>query len=306
MLCFRCLRTTGLPCRVLHVSSALVTSSAHPPAFELGWLEREPYRAWLPGFRDSVAELAGWPAPGEYDRLVEPARVRSSPVNLPCFVDFDARRVRAAGGYEAWVAATRSVPSRARDWHDFFSMSVWAHLPRVRWALNRLHVNADPRVADPRNGRTAVQNVAAQFDESGLIVASSDPEVLADLSALAFKRVFWERRASLPVTTRFIAVGHGSLESLLHPHFALVGKALLLPLSSPPPEDPAALFDVVDELAAGAVASWDRTLPALAPVPLLGIPGWSPQQTSEFYDNARYFRQQRWRPRRVPASASEG
>jgi len=271
-------------------------------AFDLAWLEREPYRSWLPGFRVQLAELASWPLPAAYDRLVEAARGASSSVILPRFVEFDARRVRAAGGYEAWVAGTGSVPSRARDWHDFFSMAVWAHLPRVRWALNRLHVNADPTLADPRNGRSAVQNVAAQFDESGLIVASSDPEVLADLSALAFKRVFWERRASLSASTRFIVVGHGSLESLLRPHFALVGKALLLPLNSPPPQDPVALFDSVDELAAEVVSDWARTPVLPAPVPLLGIPGWHPQQSSEFYDNARYFRQERWRA----AAASEG
>ena len=279
-----------------------MTSRANPHAFELGWLAREPYRSWLPGVRAEVAALTAWPPPAHYDSLVERARSASLPVILPRFVDFDAQRVRAAGGYEAWVAGTGSVPSRARDWHDFFSMAVWAHLPRVRWALNRLHVNADPKLVDPRNGRTAVQNVAAQFDESGLIVASSDPGVLADLSALAFKRVFWERRGSLAATTRFLVVGHGSLESLLRPHFALVGKALLLPLSAPPPADSVALFDQVDELAAEAVARWDRALAAPAPVPLLGIPGWASPQSSEFYDNARYFREYRWRPRAAPVS----
>jgi hypothetical protein len=94
-------------------------------------------------------------------------------------------------------------------------------------------------------------------------------------------------------------VGHGSLESLVEPHFGLTGKALFLSLRSAPARNPLELYERVDRLAAREVERWGRcqhSPVALNPVPLLGIPGWHPDQNAAFYDNARYFRSVRRRP----------
>lgn len=232
-----------------------------------------------------------------YDELA--ARVPGDARNaaelaVPRFVAQDRRELERLGGYEPHVAQARAVPTRARSWHDFFNMAIWAHFPRLRWALNAVHVDSALGPVDPRNGRAPEQNVAAQFDESGLIVASSSAELLAQLRALRFKQVFWERRQELLASTRFWIVGHGMLESLLTPHFGLSGKAVLLELPRAPSSYQADdLRFWVDALVAERIAGWRGRAPVLDPLPLLGIPGYADNAAPEFYDDARYFRFQR-------------
>ena len=261
------------------------------------WCRRAPYSSLHERFVSAVESLTAWPEPEAYDELAAQVPRLATHASLPRFITQDREALEQLGGYEQHVARARAVPTRKRSWHDFFNMAVWAHFPALRWALNALHVDASLGPVDPRNGRAPQQNVAAQLDESGIIVASSAPGLLAELRALRFKHVFWERRAELLATTRFWVVGHGMLESLLTPHPGLAGKALLFEL----PRAPTAygldeLRESLDARAAEQVLSWRAGAPLLDPLPLLGIPGFADNSASEFYDDERYFRFQR-RPR---------
>lgn len=267
--------------------------------FFTDWCRRAPYSALHPLFLGEVERCEGWPLPADYDRLarsvpqaaLEAAADGEQASLLPHFVAQDRGALRRAGGYEQHVAQRRGVPTREQSWHDFFNMAVWAHFPCTRWALNSLHVDASLGPVDPRNGRAPEQNVAAQFDESGIVVASSSAELLADLRALRFKRVFWERRAELRETTRFWIIGHGTLESLLAPHLGLASKGVLLRLErAPTPAADDQLRCAIDRRLAAEVRSWRGDAPVLDPVPLLGIPGYADNAFAEFYDDARYFR----------------
>ena len=261
--------------------------------FSTDWCRRAPYGLLHENFVAAVERLATWPEPEAYDELAASVPRRSV---LPRFVRQERAALAQLGGYEKHVAETRRVPTRPQSWHDFFNMAVWAHFPRLRWALNALHVDAELGPIDPRNGRAPAQNVAAQFDESGVIVASSSPELLHELEALRFKHVFWERRDELVTTTRFWVTGHGMLESLLSPHPQLSGKAVLLAL----PREPStyavdALSESIDARVAESIQSWRAAAPALAPLPLLGIPGYTDNDWAGFYDDASYFRFERRR-----------
>jgi len=239
-----------------------------------------------------VARLTSWPEPADYDEIA--AHVPNGRTVLPRFVMQDRAGLERAGGYEQHVARSRAVPTRPHHWHDFFNMAVWAHFPAVRWALNELHTAGGVAPPDPRNGRTPEQNMAAQLDESGMIVASSSPTLLDDLRRLSFKRVFWEKRDELLATTRFWLIGHGTLESLLSPHLGLATKALLLDIESlPEPADEDALRVELDQRAAAIIRSLRSGQRPLDPVPVMGIPGYAANDFSEFYDDARYFRFQR-------------
>jgi hypothetical protein len=257
------------------------------------WYERAPY-GWLhERFVAAVRRLPTWPPPAKFDELAASVP-RDALVELPRFVAQERAALELAGGYEEHVAKLRRVPTRERNWHDFFNMLVWAHFPRTRWALNSLHVDRSLGPVDPRNGRSPEQNVASQLDESGIVIASCDRELLRDLRELRFKRVFWQRRSAWLESARFWIVGHGSLESLLSPHPGLATKAVLLDLPRPPAAyDADELRLMVDERTARIVEGWRGRAPRLDPIPLLGLPGFADNDRADLYDDPRYFRFER-------------
>jgi hypothetical protein len=260
------------------------------PTFALNWLTRRPYRDFHPSFLRALETLRAWPQPEQYDQLARQVP-QAAGVRLPQFVSERPEVVRRLGGYEQHVAGLAAVPTRPQSWHDFFNMSVWAHFPRLRWALNSLHVDAQLDAKDPRNGRTPAQNVAATFDEAGMLVVSTSRDVLAELQALHFKRAFWEHRAELVATTRFWLVGHGMLESLLQPHASLAARSLLLHVPALPASEGRDDFRFeLDAMAADRIHAWRATRTVLDPIPLLAIPGYSDNDSADFYDDARNIR----------------
>lgn len=272
--------------------------AANNARFGLEWTRRLPYRNFHPRFLAALEQYQGWPHPEQYDELARqvPQGTPEASAELPRFVPQDRNVVKQAGGYEQHVAKLRQVPTRPSNWHDFFNMAVWAHFPRLRWALNALHVDDRIGPKDPRNGRAPPQNLAATLDESGVIVLSTSPSLLEELRELRFKRAFWERRAELLATTRFWFVGHGTLESLLTPHPGLAAKGLLLEVSRlPSAEDETndELRHAIDARAADAVRAFRHSHHVLDPVPILGIPGYWDNERPEFYDDVQHFRLER-------------
>ncbi len=269
--------------------------------FELACLKRQPYREFHPRLLDALAPLVDWPAVEHYDQLA--AQVpQAADVRRPRFVTENRALVRKVGGYERHVAELAQVPTRPCNWHDFFNMIVWAHFPKLRWALNSLHVDPNVGPKDPRNGRAPAQNLAATFDEAGMLVVSESRAVLEELQALRFKRVFWDRRAELVATTRFWLIGHGLLESLRTPHPGLAARSLLLHASALPKGQAADQQRLqLDTVAAARVHAWRSNRTVLDPVPVLAIPGFSDNDSLEFYDD---FRNIRFQPvsRRPPAN----
>ena len=250
-------------------------------------LTRPPYSDFHPRFLAALDGFSALPPPvEEYDALA--ASVPRAPgVELPRFVTESQKVLRQIGGYEPHVAKLRAVPSRPGHWHDFFNMSVWAHFPKLRWALNALHVDA-PGEKDPRNGRTPAQNLAATLDEAGMLVLSSSQELLEALRDLHFKHVFWERRDELLATTRFWIVGHGMLEALLNPHPRLGARSLLFhwpDLDVSEPNDQ--LRFAVDAAVVARIEGWRSSPAVLDPIPVRCIPGYCDNDTAAFYDDRR-------------------
>ena len=273
--------------------------------FALAWLSRQPYGDLLHArFRGVLERCAHWPAPEQYNELAGQVP-QAVDVQLPRFVTESRQALRQLGGYEQHVARLGTVPTRPESWHDFFNMSVWAHFPKLRWALNSLHVDPAVGPKDPRNGRAPAQNLAATFDEAGMLVLSTSRGVLEELRALRFKRAFWDRRAELLATTRFWLVGHGVLESCLTPHTGLIARSLLLQVPTLPDAEGSDEFRFeIDGIAAARIHAWRAARAVLDPVPLLAIPGYSANDSADFYDDLRNIR---FVPcsRRPEASASD-
>jgi hypothetical protein len=213
----------------------------------------------------------------------------------PCFVG-DGRRIRFVPpqadklAYECRVWETGVVETRPDNWHDFFNALVWLTFPAAKGALTAAHVAA---MQAPGSVRGTRRDALTHFDECGIVVLSSCPELLELLRRFRWGELFVERRAEVRAAMRFVVFGHATYEALLAPFRGLTAKALLYQfaageLASPLPE----LLAAVDHRLAADFASG---LPASSrdfnPLPLLGIPGVTPaSEEPAYYDDAWQFR----------------
>jgi hypothetical protein len=132
--------------------------------------------------------------------------------------------------------------------------------------------------------RSKSRDVLTMFDESGIIVASHDESLLQLVRDFQWRTLFVERRQEVIPDMTFLLVGHGLLEKSLAPFIGITAKAMLLNV------DRSADFDL-------SAADWLRdesnlaSSRMLAPLPILGIPGWDARnEDATFYDNVDYFR----------------
>jgi hypothetical protein len=106
--------------------------------------------------------------------------------------------------------------------------------------------------------------------------------------------LFWQRRSEVTGNMRFFVFGHSLYEKALRPYIGLTGKALILPVSPDFFALPlASQLTEIDAMMAEHFLGPDslRTTSSLSPLPLLGVPGWWPDNNHEiFYGNTRYFR----------------
>lgn len=255
---------------------------------------RTPMLAPLAGVAAPLAGLADWPDHARLNSLTPgpagwPRNARGLPIR---FVP------PAAPGpdqpcYEERIAASGEVPTRGANWHDLFNAVVWIAFPRSKSALNARHGVARAARAESSR-RSPVEDTLAGFDESGVAVACAEPELEALLRGFRWRELFWESRERVRAGMRFFLFGHGLCEAALSPFIGLTGKGVIVTME----QDffgaaPAAQLDALDRRLAALIADpgWLLAPRELAPVPLLGVPGWWPaNETESFYADTNYFR----------------
>ena len=195
--------------------------------------------------------------------------------------------------YESAIFRTGRVPTRAENWHDLFNALAWLSFPQTKAVLNRRHCEEMIRV-DARSGcRGTARDVLTLFDEGGVIVASSDRALLEMLRRFQWKSLFWEYRSQVRRCMRCFVFGHAILEKALQPYKAVTARALLFQVPECFPGRPLAeQLAEADRLAAQWFSGCDAlsSTRVLAPLPVLGVPGWADNSTSSFYDDAEVFR----------------
>jgi hypothetical protein len=191
--------------------------------------------------------------------------------------------------YEPRILRSEELPVRADNWHDLFNVLVWCTFPRAKAALNARHVLEMER--EPRGRRGSVRDALTQFDEDGVIVLCSAPELLELIRAFQWKELFWRRREDVLQQMRFLVFGHALYEKLLAPFVGVTGKAVMCMVA------PALSASPIQKQLSYADAALADSVCALAsprdlqPIPVLGIPGWYPAAALEaFYGDATYFR----------------
>lgn len=197
--------------------------------------------------------------------------------------------------YEMHIAQTGEVETRPGNWHDLFNALAWVAWPRAKAAINAQHAAMlEEGGEEEARRRSPERDALTLFDEGGVVVASSSPALLALIRDFEWKELFWHRRRELEGKVRFLAFGHSLLEKMLDPFVGIVAKTVFVPVDDLfamlPPEAQVARADEI--LAAHFAARARFPSPrAMAPMPVLGIPGWCPETGREaFYDDASHFR----------------
>ena len=208
-------------------------------------------------------------------------------------VEFVPQEAKTEEPYETRVYARGKVLTRSRNWHDLFNALVWITFPRSKAAINRHHYRE--MLARQGEGlRGTPRDVLTLFDEGGVIVAGSEPGLGALLREFQWKELFWQRRAEVIESMRFYVFGHSIYEKALQPYKGITAKSVIFDvprreLERPLPQQLATLdarlakhFSDPKALAATE---------AYAPLPVLGIPGWTADNEDErYYDDTQHFR----------------
>jgi len=239
--------------------------------------------------REAAAKISGedWPDHVALQRLLDDADVRVSS-GLPL-------RLVPAGGkasYERRVFESAELECRERNWHDLFNVLAWLAFPLSKAALNARHHAAWK--TDAGAGRGAVRDALTLFDESGLVVLSARQDLLQLIRDFRWKPLFWERRDAVISDMHFLPFGHALYEKMLSPYRGMTGHALLLEVDAETLALPMTeLLSRVDGKLAELLADPQalQTTRQLAPLPVLGVPGWcSDNVRADYYDDTGYFR----------------
>lgn len=212
------------------------------------------------------------------------------------FVDQEYGKLMFEAQYEPRCYLKGEVPTRTNNWHDLFNALVWLKFPHSKAAINSRHYRSLTQFAhSPKVGeRGTVRDAITLLDESGIIVPYAE-EVLADLlRGFQWKELFWNRRTQVESHMGFYLYGHGLYEKALKPYVGMTGHGLLLKVEpSFFTRSLAQRIVHLDELFSNYLNDLQHcnNPQELSPVPLLGIPGWTDDNTHPaYYDNTHYFR----------------
>lgn len=203
----------------------------------------------------------------------------------------------AGQAYERHIFETATCPTR-EGLHDFFNGLCWIAMPQSKRRLNALQA---AEIARQGVGavRGPVRDAITVFDENGALLAA--PEPLWDaLLGRQWQRLFVELRP-LWAQARLVLFGHALLEKLVHPRKDMTAHVWRVPAPLPLAQDAGAAAGTGAQ-DASPLRPWDEWLaaqlsaPLLAdkpftPLPVLGVPGWSPENSDPvFYEDPGVFR----------------
>ena len=269
-----------------------------PTGWDAAWSRRSPIFDPIAAFALRL-QSPDWPTLADLDSLAGTVRgvIRTGSGATVRFVAQRPQAPRVPGGFERRTWECGEVQVRERNWHDLFNALAWVAYPRTKAALNARHVAEI--VGRPTGGgnRGSVADALTLFDESGLVVACVQPGLAALLADGEWKALFRDRRADVLTRMRFLVFGHSIFEKALAPFRGIVARAVVIPLAQSDLDTaPDVLRDCLDGELAARVADVThmREPRELAPVPILGIPGWHRDNAeASFYDDAGQFRPRR-------------
>ena len=198
--------------------------------------------------------------------------------------------------YESHICATSEVPTR-ENLHDFFNALVWLTFPKTKRQLNALQ-SAQIATLGVGKSRGPARDAATIFDEnSAILVIENSREgqaLMARLRDHQWHAAFIEQRAMFAEKAQVWSFGHALMEKLAKPYKAITAHAWVVWADA---DFFSRNWDErrawIDERVALQLATHDISTADYTPLPVLGIPGWWPQQGEGFYADTSVFRAKR-------------
>jgi hypothetical protein len=276
----------------LSVSAGVAPRRSLP---EAGFADIDWARPWFAqhetrGRRWQQAALAGY---GRYlDELNADARASAQRTGRGQSLAFIAQDELPGGvAYEAHIAATGRVPTR-HNLHDFFNALAWFAFPRTKATLNaRQSAAIDVLGVGPTRG--GVRDALTLFDENAVLYVCADPALSAALRGFEWRALFVEARARWATHCEVRVFGHALLDKLIAPYAACTAHAWVVEAPVQYFHWPRAQRDAWLDEAVSAKLAAEAHLDgrSFSPLPVLGIPGWWPQnEDAAFYDDTSVFR----------------
>ena len=198
--------------------------------------------------------------------------------------------------YETYISQTGHVPTRD-NLHDFFNALVWLSMPNIKRQLNAVQATQIEchGIGQTRGG---VRDATTLFDENALLLAARDHEaghsLVNALRNRQWHNALWERRSAFIEHVEVWAFGHALMEKLITPYKGITAHAWVVTVPNHYFSLPdAAKRHWLDIHVAAELAHSALTTQCFTPLPVLGIPGWWPNQDAAFYADANVFRPKR-------------
>ncbi len=187
------------------------------------------------------ASRTQWPHLEDYNALsvLQNGKIVSGGgFSISCVKDVRPRNAKNASVgvmelYQTRIFFKGEVPTRERNWHDFFNFLVWLSFPMSKSALNMRHFiayeqNADFPWNNKLNFRNAEQDFLTLLDEGGLVLTSSlaFPALPPDQQERREKLLEFIKEAGHKI--EIFLFGHALHESLINNVKGIYAGALLL------------------------------------------------------------------------------
>ncbi len=247
------------------------------------YFSRSPVFKTLAPVIDAFKNFDDWPTIDDYQQAFQRNQLDIRPVPQSLSINSFEEQ------YEPRVYLKKELQTRTQNWHDFFNALVWLSFPETKQTLNALHYQQASQRPSGSN-RSLLENRITQFDECGAIIISDRQDLLDLIAAHKWEELFIKNRTAFDKHIRCVVFGHAIYEKALAPyigmtcHGILLNDKSLLEYSELP-------LDKIDK----AVAQiWQNQLQfhpeKFSAYPLLGTPGFWPNQSIDFYKNTQYFR----------------
>jgi len=261
-----------------------------------GFVDRSPMFESFLHLKGYIENQQNWPEPDDLNHFNfrQNRQIFTRSGKLVRFVSQTHGKQDAGQKYESRIYLTGQVPTRAGNWHDFFNALVWKLFPRAKSALNELHFQAQlAELSNKDKNRCRLRDAATLFDESGVIVIGSQTALIQLIKDFEWKELFWRQRSAALSSMRFFIFGHGLYEKALNPYTGMTGKAIIFEVhqtffAQALPDQLVAIDSMLESFLLHTLSASSD----LAPVPLLGYPGWVEDNNNEtYYENKKYFRE---------------